>query len=292
MIIMTLPTPSSIDLPHGRATFLEAGSQHDRTVLLLHGGGLDCASLSWRRLMPALSPHYRVIAPNWPGYADTIAFERPYTIKDIGQWLMTLMDHLEVEHASMVGISMGGGASLWSALNHPERVYAILPVGTYRVADRAPHHRLSYLLTKLPLNAVSYAIMRRHPSALRRALEAIISKPERVTDEIMAEVKDVLGSAGKGTPFSNFQRGEMTWSHLRTSFGSELSKVSCPSLFIHGRKDSLVPLAAVEAAVGSMQNASLEVMDAGHWPMREDPDTFNRLVLAFMRDTGAKADAH
>ncbi|MFQ6550586.1 alpha/beta fold hydrolase [Aestuariibius sp. 2305UL40-4] len=280
---MTLTAPRSISVASGKATFLEAGLQNARTVLLFHGGGLDCASLSWRLLMPALSQSYRIIAPNWPGYAGTTAFGRPYTIADIGQWLMTLLDHLEIERASMIGVSMGGGASLWSALNHPERVEAIVPIGTYGIADRAPHHRLSYVLTKLPLNAVSYAVMRRYPSMLRRALEAIFANPEKVTDEIIAEVQDVLGSAGNGAPFTNFQRGEMTSARLRTSFGSELSKVSCPSLFIHGKEDSLVPLKTVEAAIGLMKNASLEVMDAGHWPMREDPETFNELVLAFLR---------
>lgn len=280
---MTLPSPRSVRVPSGKATFLEAGLQNAQTVLLLHGGGLDCASLSWRFMIPALAPSYRVIAPNWPGYAGTAAFGRPYTISDIGQWLMTLLDHLEVEQASMVGVSMGGGASLWSALHHPERVQAIIPVGTYGIANRAPHHRLSYVLTKLPLNAISYAAMRRYPSMLRRALAAIFAHPDRITDEIVGEVQDLLGSAGNGAPFTHFQRGEMTLARLRTSFGQELSRVACPTMFIHGKQDSLVPLKAVEMAVGSMKNASLEVMDAGHWPMREDPEKFNELVLAFLK---------
>lgn len=203
---------------------------------------------------------------------------------------MTLFDHLEIERASMIGVSMGGGASLWAALNHPERMEAIVPVGTYGVADRARHHLLTYLLTKLPLNAVLYAVMRRYPSMLRRALEGIFANPEKLTDEIIAEVQDVLEAAGNGAPFSHFQRGEMTSAGLHTSFGSEFSRVSCPSLFIHGKEDALVPLATVEAAVHEMKNASLEVMDAGHWPMREDPDTFNELILAFLRDTGPQSE--
>jgi len=140
------------------------------------------------------------------------------------------------------------------------------------------------VLTKLPLNAVSYVLMRRYPSLLRRTLESIFANSEKVTDEIIAEVQDVIESARNGAPFSNFQRGEMAWPRLRTSFVSDLPNVSCPSLFVHGKEDTLVPLKAVEAAVGSMKNASLEVMDAGHWPMREDPETFNKLVLAFLRD--------
>lgn len=281
---MTLMAPRSVDLASGKATFLEAGSHTGRTVLLLHGGGLDGASLSWRFLMPALSPYYRVIAPNWPGYAGSAAFGRPYTIAEIGQWLMTLLDHMNMERVSMVGVSMGGGTALWSALNRPERVDAIVPVGTYGIADRAPYHMLSYLMTKVPLNALSYAVMRRYPSMLRRAVEAIFADPRKVTPEIVAEVQDVLASAGHGAPFSDFQSGEMTPTRLRTSFMPELSRVSCPSLFIHGKEDSLVPLEAVEAAVSSMKYASLEVMHAGHWPMREDPDAFNELVLSFLRN--------
>jgi len=281
---MLQTTPRSIDLPSGKATVLEAGSQSAPTVLLLHGGGLDCASLSWRFLMPTLSGLYNVIAPNWPGYGGTTAFGKPYTIADFGHWLMTLLDHLDVRSASMVGISMGGGAALWSALNRPERVKAIVPVGTYGIANHAPYHLLSYLLTKLPLNSLSYALMRRYPSMLRRAVGAIYADANKVTPEIIGEVQEVLDSAGNGAPFSNFQRGELTPTRLRTSFGFELSRISCPSLFIHGKEDPLVPLQAVEAAVAVMTNASLEVMDTGHWPMREDPDAFNQLVLSFLKD--------
>ena len=275
-------TPRSVVLGSGDATFLEAGSTNSQTVLLMHGGGLDCASLSWRFLIPELSADYRVVAPNWPGYAGTAPFGRPYTIADIGRWLIAFLDHLEIESASMIGISMGGGAALWTAINHPTRVNYLVPVGTYGVADRAPHHLLSYLLTKLPLNSVSYAVMRRFPNLLRRAVEAIFAKPEKVTPEIIAEVQDVLRAAGRGAPFSNFQRGEMTPTRLRSVFTSELQDVSNRTLFIHGKEDSLVPLKVVELTASSMRNACLEVMDAGHWPMRECPEQFNELVVSFL----------
>lgn len=282
---MTDLTSHSVALPSGRATFLEAGSGNSRTVLLLHGGGLDCAKLSWRLLIPALSANYRVIAPNWPGYAGTAAFGGTYTIADIGAWLMAFLDHLAIERACMVGISMGGGAALWSAINRPGRVAALVPVGTYGVAARAPYHTLSYWLTKLPLNAASYAIMRRSPRMLRRAVEAIFAEPSRVTTELLAEVEEVLRSAGNGAAFSNFQRGEMTATRLRSAFAPELREVFHPTLFIHGRDDSLVPLEALETAASSMPNARVEIMDAGHWPMRESPEAFNELVISFLRES-------
>ncbi len=277
-------TPRRTTLPSGNATFLEAGSEHAPIVLLLHGGGLDCAALSWRCLVPELARRHHVIAPNWPGYAGTTPFGRPYTITDIGLWLMEFLDHVGVERAVVVGISMGGGAALWSAVNRPERLAALVPVGTYGVAERARYHTLTYLLTKLPLNAVSYGLMRRYPWMLRRAVEAIFADPGKVTPEILAEVEDVLATAGNGEAFTNFQRGETTATGLRSVFGSDLQGVSQPTLFIHGKNDALVPLGAVEVAANAMPNARLEVMPAGHWPMREDPETFNSLVLSFLKD--------
>nr|WP_223274727.1 alpha/beta fold hydrolase [Tateyamaria sp. syn59] len=274
----------SVVLPSGRATYLEAGSEHRDTVLLLHGGGLDCAHLSWRLLLPELAVHYRVIAPNWPGYGGTDPFDGPYQIGDLGRWLMTFLDHLEVQQACMIGVSMGGGAAIWSAIHRSERVTALLPVATFGVAERAPYHRLTYLLTKLPLNAVSYVLLRRSPRLLRRSVEALFARPDRVTPELIAEVAEVLKAAGNGAAFTNFQRGETGATRLRSVFSDRLADVVQPTLFIHGAQDQLVPLEAVKRAADRVTSARLEVMDAGHWPMRERPEQFNELVMAFLRD--------
>ena len=280
---MSLPAITTIGLPSGPATFFEAGPSDAPAVLLLHGGGLDCASLSWRYLLPHLADDFRVIAPNWPGYGGTAPFGRPYQIADLGSWLMRFMDSVGIQRATLVGISMGGGAALWSAVHHPSRVQAIVPVGTYGVAHKAPYHALSYVLTKLPLNRVSFALMRRSRWTLRKALQSIFLDPRTLSEEIVTEVAQVLESAGSGQAFSNFQRGEMAWSGLRTALTTALRQVTQPCLFIHGRGDELVPLQSVEAAASSMPNARLEIMDAGHWPMREQPDHFNALVSDFLR---------
>ncbi|MEM6896275.1 MAG: alpha/beta fold hydrolase [Pseudomonadota bacterium] len=279
----------TVQLPSGEATYLEAGSRNSETVVLLHGGGLDCARLSWRLLIPALSTTYRVIAPDWPGYGGSQGLGRPYQIADIGQWLIVLLDHLQIETASMVGLSMGGGAALWSAINRPERVKAVVPVASYGIADRVPLHTLTFLLTKLPLNAVSFALLRRSPKLLRRSVEALFADPKRVTPQLVAEVAEVLQAAGAGAAFTQFQRGETGAKRLRTVFGSEIKTVSQPMLFIHGAQDALVPLDAVERAARSLKTARLEVMDTGHWPMREQPETFNDLVLSFLNQTIGQA---
>ena len=284
---LTLPPVRSITLPTGRATYLMSEQGASSPVLLLHGGGLDCATLSWRYLFPALAPDRTVVALNWPGYGGSDAFGRPYTIADLGKWLLAFLDALQIERAALVGVSMGGGAALWATLHHPERVTRLVPVASYGLAARAPYQRLSYLAARLPVNRLSYAVMRRSHWALRRALAAIFADPGKVTEAIVTEVQGVLDSAANARAFSDFQKGELTPGGLRTVLTPELAHIKQPTLFIHGRDDSLIPLADVERAAAAMPNARLAVLDAGHWPMRECPDAFNRLVEAFLRETGS-----
>ncbi len=250
--------------------------------MLLHGGGIDRATLSWRYLFPALAERRTVVAPNWPGCGGSAPFGRPYTIPDLGRWLMDLMDQLAIEKADMVGVSMGGGAALWTALRHPDRVGRLVPVGTYGIQRHAPYHPFSYLAARLPLNAVSYAVLRKSRRATHRALAAIFADRGKVTDDIVDEVRDVLTDGATASSFTGFQRGEIGPRRLRTVLAPELAKIGQPTLFIHGRADTLVPLGDVEAAAAAMPRAQVRVMEAGHWPMRECPAAFNTIVEGFL----------
>ncbi|MEM8664953.1 MAG: alpha/beta hydrolase [Pseudomonadota bacterium] len=279
-----MPTLQAVDLPAGEATYFTAGPTDAPAVLLMHGGGLDCAQLSFRCLIPEAAKTHRVIAPNWPGYGGTKPLPKPYTIADLGVWMIGLLDALRVERASMIGISMGGGAALWMALNHGHRVDRLVPVATYGVADRAPFHKVTFLLSKLPLNAVTFALMRRSDWFLRRSLASVFADPDRITEELLAEVRQTLETAGDGEAFTKFQRGEMALDRLRTVLTPRLSEVSHKTLFIHGWADGLVPLAAVEEAARKMPHARVSVLDAGHWPMREQPEAFNALVTDFLQE--------
>ena len=279
---MKLPDVRSTIVPMGQATYLASGKDREHPVLLLHGGGLDCATLSWRCLFPRLAAKYMVVAPNWPEYAGSTSFGRPYTIQDLGSWLIRFMDKLDIEKAALVGVSMGGGAALWTAVHHPDRVSRLVPVGTYGVSARAPYHCLTYLAAQLPLNRWSYDLMRQRPVLLRRALEMIFADPQKVSDELIAEVRRVLDGDVRGEVFSHFQRGETRPGGLTTFLKPSLSELKHPTLFIHGRADRLVRLSDVRKAAEVMPNATVEVMDAGHWPMRECPKEFNSRVLDFL----------
>lgn len=251
-------------------------------VLLLHGGGLDRASLSWRHLFPALAQTRRVIAPDWPGYGDSEGLGGAHTLDDLGHWLVALLDELALERVDLVGVSMGGGAALWLALNHPRRVGRVVAVDAYGLQERAPFHFWSYLMTRMPLGAWSGAVLRRSRWATRHALGQIFSDPARVKEALVDEVLEVLRSGNGLSTFGQFQRGEIGPRKLHTVLTPKLDRIQSETLIVHGLCDRLVPVCDARRAAASMPCAKLSTMYAGHWPMRERPEEFNEIVLDFL----------
>ncbi len=99
----------SVRVNAARTHYLEAGD--GAPLLLLHGGAWgECARSAWAPVMPALAAAgRRVIAPDWLGFGDT---DKIVDFADrAGRMiahLATLLDHLDVGVADVVGLSMGG----------------------------------------------------------------------------------------------------------------------------------------------------------------------------------------
>ncbi|MBX3001184.1 MAG: alpha/beta hydrolase [Caldilineaceae bacterium] len=272
-----------IQLSHGTIHVATAGS--GSPLLLLHGGGIDSAQLSWAEAIAPFAERYRVYAPDWPGYgkSDPLPGEG-YGIERLVNVLAELIDALDLPQVSLVGISMGGGASLGYALTYPQRVANLVLVDSYGLCDSAPFHRLSYWVTRLPaISRWTYGLMRRSRWLTRWGVRAIFAGPvpEAVVDESFA----ALQLANAGEPFIAFQRSELRPDRLNTCYAQRLGELSMPVLLIHGDQDTLVPLSAAQEAAQQIPNARLEVMAmTGHWPPRERPAQFNAAVLAFLKE--------
>src|ERR687886_2821280 len=69
-------------------------------VLLLHGGGIDSASFSYKHLIEPLALSHRVFAPDWPGYGESDKPDVEHTMEFYVLFLGNLMDALQLECAS------------------------------------------------------------------------------------------------------------------------------------------------------------------------------------------------
>ena len=100
-----------------------AGSGHP--VVLNHGGSLD--TRMWDDQFELFACRYRVLRYDLRGYGRSAVPDGPYS--RAGD-LAAIMDHVDIDHAYQVGMSMGGGIVIELTLTHPGRADALVLVGS------------------------------------------------------------------------------------------------------------------------------------------------------------------
>lgn len=109
----------------GRARLVADERGVGAPLVLLHAGVAD--RRGWAGLAGVLSADYRTIAYDRRGFGETEYSAEPYNHVDD---LIAVLDHCEIESAILVGNSQGGRISIDAALAHPERVRALILIGS------------------------------------------------------------------------------------------------------------------------------------------------------------------
>lgn len=256
-------------------------------LLLLHGGGADSALLSWGAIAPELAQSYRVILPNWPGYGgseprgDTLRSEDlPDIVEELRRWI-------GVERIRLVGISLGGLASVGYALKYPHRAERVAVFGCGGVQDRAPYHAIAWVFLHLPLLGRAMAVAQwssfaKNQKLLTKSLKSLFPTTEAVPAELPGLVAQELQSRSDQSVFFKWQRDEIRLGGLKTNFTDRLPDLACPVLMIHGTKDIAVPVKYARRAASLIHDVSYHEIDgAGHWIPREMPETAAELLRGF-----------
>ncbi len=84
----------------------------------------------WEPQVKILSGRLRMIPFDHRGHGASPMPAAPYTIAELGQDVIALMDQLKLERASYCGLSIGGMVGQWLAGNHPERIDKLILIAT------------------------------------------------------------------------------------------------------------------------------------------------------------------
>lgn len=123
-----------IELGTIRLAYRESAPDSIQTpVLLVHGSPGSGEVL--RPLAALLSPTFRVIVPDLPGFGSSTRDLPDYSFRAHGEYLIELMDTLHVPKAQLVGFSMGGGVVLSLADAAPQRVVSIVMLSAIGVQE-------------------------------------------------------------------------------------------------------------------------------------------------------------
>lgn len=253
-------------------------------VLLLHGGGYDSASLSYKYGIGPISEHHRVFAPDWPGYGESDKPDMEYSTGYYVDFLGRLMDALGLEKASLVGISMGGAIALGFSLRSPQRVDKLVLVDSHGLGGEVPGGVASYAFVRLPLlNKLVWAALSRSRKMVRASLQTTFHDPRAVTGNLVDEVYQLVKKPGIGRAWRSWQKNEIGWEGLRTNFVDKLHELAVPTLILHGADDTYMPVSWARRAHTLIKDSELHVFpQCGHWLTLERPGEFNSAVLEFL----------
>jgi pimeloyl-ACP methyl ester carboxylesterase len=116
-------TKKYADTSYGKTFVLEAGSDDNPAMILLHG---SCSnSAAWLGDMPVLAEKYHVFAVDILGEAGN-SEENRLDINEYSLWLNELLDVLGIDKAVIVGNSMGGWMALHFAAAYPSRTASLV----------------------------------------------------------------------------------------------------------------------------------------------------------------------
>ncbi|MBP2297147.1 alpha/beta fold hydrolase [Azospirillum rugosum] len=246
-------------------------------VALIHGSGPGVTAwANWRGVIPALSRHRRVIAPDMVGFGFT---ERPHDVEyNLDLWikhLTDILDALNLDVVDLVGNSFGGALSLAFTIRFPKRVRRLVLMGSAGV---------NFDLTE-GLNAVwGY-----EPSVqnMRKVMDYFAYDRSLVNDELAELRYKASIRPGFQESFSAmFPVPRQRWVSALASNEDDIRAISQEALILHGRDDNVVPLETSLRLNHLIVASQLHVFGrCGHWVQIEQAARFIRLVEDFLAET-------
>ena len=256
-----------ITLPYGTGRYLEAGGGWP--VVMLHAFPLNADM--WRPQLEQVPDGWRFIAPDLQGFGPRPA-PPAISMDDFADGVVALLDALEIEKATIGGLSMGGYATLALWRRAPERFHAVFLADTRSTADteqgRAARGKMLDTLRSQGVAAVVDEMM---PKLLGERTRR--DKPQ-VADRVrqIALMNEAGGVAGGVAAMRD-----------RPDSTPQLAGISVPVLVLVGEDDTLTPPADSEAMRAHVNRGHLvDIPRAGHLSNLEAPEHFSAALADFL----------
>ena len=246
--------------------------EHGKGDPLLLVPGLGGVGAYWKPNLAAFSAKYRTIIHDHRGTGQSTHSKIKYSVDQMTDDLVRLMDRLKIETAHLVGHSTGGAIGQVMALKHPQRLKRMVLFATWTKADFFFRHLFSVrrdLLTKVSKEAyVKGATLFLFPPWFIQQNEKMLAEREVLTIQHFPPVEVVASRIDGIVAFDR---------------SAELGKIKTPTLVLCARDDAITPAYFSEELAEKIPGAKLKIMsDGGHCASECAADEFNRAVLDFL----------
>jgi 3-oxoadipate enol-lactonase/4-carboxymuconolactone decarboxylase len=249
-----------------RIYYRDQGSTDRPVIVLSHS--LGCDHGMWDAQAADLSPHFRIVRYDTRGHGATSTSPGDYTIAQLGQDVLTLVDALGIERFAFCGLSLGGMIGQWLGANAPTRLtQLVLANTTARLTDPSTMEARRKAVLDGGMPAIADMVMGRFFSAPVLASNTPIVQSTRRT--LLAT--DPAGYAGCCAAIRDMDQRPL------------LRSIATPTLVISGDHDVAMPWDDHGAQLASVIPGAKAVrLPAAHLSNLERPRSFVSALFEFL----------
>jgi len=251
-------------------SYTETGDPSGTPVVLIHG--FPFSQAMWKPQVEALSAKYRVITYDVRGHGESEVGDGQYMIEFFVDDFFGLLDHLNIEKAAVVGISMGGYIALRAIERNPERFRALVLCDTRSEADTNE--------VKLKRAASIKTVKAQGVKVFAEEFVRSVFAPQtfQTNPDAVNFIKDIIE---RNSPIGIC--GTLLALASRTDTTAVLPNITVPTLVLVGEQDTLTPPSAAQAMKEKIPNAELHIiLNAAHISNLENLKVFNSVLLKFL----------
>jgi 3-oxoadipate enol-lactonase len=245
----------------------ELDEDADLPVLVLsHSLGVNLRM--WDTQVAALAPHFRLLRYDLRGHGASSVPEGQYSVPEMGEDVLRLLDVLQIERVSFCGLSVGGAIGQWLGIHARERLHKLVLANTaVKIGNAETWNARIELVGREGLEPVISGTLGRWftPAFLAAHMETV------------AEVAAMF----RATSMQGYVAG---CAAVRdANFRTDAGKINLPTLIIAGKEDPATPPPESKFLADSIPGASYIELPAAHLSSVECAPEFNAALIRFLK---------
>jgi pimeloyl-ACP methyl ester carboxylesterase len=256
------------DLHGGRLYYEIVGE--GPVLVLAHAGIAD--RRMWDDQFLVFAQHFRVLRFDFWGYGKSTVVPKPFFLHED---LYQLLSFLEIEHAHLLGCSLGGRVSIDMVLAYPQLASSLIVVGSGLGGYSFEGEVLMNFSEQIMAAREQGDYEREVELRLQLWVDGRSRTSDQVDPQVRARAREMLmrrpGLQGEGQSLEPAALGR-------------LNEIEIPTLILVGDRDEANIATIADLLANNIRGAQKVIIpDTAHLPNMEKPEQFNRLVLEFLQ---------
>lgn len=256
----------SVFTKDGISTFYELSGTSKRRPLIL-SNSLGTTHKMWDLQMPELIEHFDVIRYDTLGHGLSSGPKGPYTIDQLGQQVIDLLNQLNIDQVNFCGLSMGGVIGQWLAIHHPQRINDLVLANTApKIGTKTAWLERASLVRSDGMSPIADSAPTRWftPDFCKAQSEQLKNLVENLRSS------DAEGYAGCCEALS------------QADLLQSIDQIRSPTLIIAGTEDPVTTVSDAIYMSKMIPNSVLVQIKASHISNVENPKEFTTALLNFL----------